>query len=161
MWSLHFHLLSKLKTSKFEMKFVFVQSFFYCYLLSKCKACIVFASSLNAHLVCCFYLCYVSKHKRQECFCYSFLVLVLHCYCWSSFHNHGSYLHKVFSLFFIDCSLSFFLWVVSICNSFVLYFWWMGFCPWFFIQCFFLKVLVFVTWKQTQFVHTLKSSIKQ
>jgi hypothetical protein len=63
MWSSRFHLLSKLKTSKFEMRFVFVQSFSYCYLLFKCKACIVFVSSLNAHLGCCFYFYFVSKHK--------------------------------------------------------------------------------------------------
>ncbi len=42
----------------------------------------------------------------------NFLVLGL-CYCWSSFHNRGSYLHRVFSLFFVDCLLLFFLWVVS------------------------------------------------
>ncbi len=70
MWSLRFHLLSELKTSKFEVRFVSIQSFSYCYLLSKCKACIVFVSSLNAHLGCCLYLCFVSKHKGQECFCY-------------------------------------------------------------------------------------------
>ncbi len=68
---LHLHLPSKLETSKFEMGFVFIQSFCYCYLLSKCKACIVFVSSLNAHLGCCLCLCFVSKHKGQECLCYS------------------------------------------------------------------------------------------
>ncbi len=71
MCSLCFHLLFKLETSKFEVRFVFIQSFSYCYLLSKCKACIVFVSSLNAHLGCCLYFCFVSKHKGQECLCYS------------------------------------------------------------------------------------------
>jgi hypothetical protein len=70
-------------------------------------------------------------------------------------------LHGIFSLFFVDCLLSFFFGLCLFVLSFVLYFWWMGFRPWFFIQCFPFKVLVFFTWKQTQFVHTLKSSIKQ
>ncbi len=71
MWSLRFHLLSKLKTSKFEMRFVFIQSFSYCYLLFKFRACIVFVSSLNAHLGCCLYFCFVSKHKSQKYLRYS------------------------------------------------------------------------------------------
>ncbi len=45
----------------------------------------------------------------------NFLVLGFHCYCWSSFHSHGSYLHRVFSLYFVHFLLSFFLWVVFIC----------------------------------------------
>jgi hypothetical protein len=33
---------------------------------------------------------------------------------WLSFCNHESYLHKIFSLFLVDCLLSFFLWVMFI-----------------------------------------------
>jgi hypothetical protein len=45
-----------------------------------------------------------------------FLILGFFCYCSSSFHNFGSYLHRVFFLlFFIDCLLLFSLWVVSTC----------------------------------------------
>jgi len=65
------HLLFKLETSKFEVRFAFIQSFSYCYLPSKCKACIGFVSSLNAHLGCYLYFCFVSKHKGRECLCFS------------------------------------------------------------------------------------------
>jgi len=90
-----------------------------------------------------------------------FLVLDLHCYHWSSFHNHESYLHRVFPFFLLIICFHFFFGLCLFVLSFVLYFWWMGFYPWFLIQCFPFKVLVFFTWKQKQFVHTLKSSIKQ
>jgi hypothetical protein len=37
----------------------------------------------------------------------SFLGLL--CYCWLSFHSHGSYVHRAFTLFFIVCFCFFFL----------------------------------------------------
>jgi len=68
-----------------------------------------------------------------------FLILGLICYCWSSFRSLKSYLHKVFfSLFFIDCLLLFFLWVVSTHVLFCLVLLMDGFCPWFlYIGCYF------------------------
>jgi hypothetical protein len=51
----------------------------------------------------------ISRFVANDCF----LVLGFFCYCWSSFCSLGSYLHRVFFfLFFVDCLLLFFLWVV-------------------------------------------------
>lgn len=62
----------------------------------------------------------------------SSFILGLICYHWSSFHNYGSYSHKVFTLFL------FFLWVMSTCASFFLYLFMDGFLSLIFIYRIFL-----------------------
>ncbi len=72
----------------------------------------------------------------------NFLVLGLFCYCWSSFHSHGSYLHKVFSYFLLIVYFRFFFRLCLLLISFALYFSSMGSCPCF--SCFLYKV--FLLW---------------
>ncbi len=64
-------------------------------------------------------------------------VLNLLCYCWSSFHkhgsyacNHGSYFHRVFTWLLLIVGFCFFFGLCLRVFSFALHFWWMGSHPW-------------------------------
>ncbi len=80
------------------------------------------------------------------------------CYSWSSFHSHGSYVHKVFTLFWLHIVyFCFFLGLYLLVLSFALYFWWMGLMDGFqaliFIYRIFLLVFFLCAQRKTPTIH--------
>ncbi len=60
----------------------------------------------------------------------SFALSFLLCYCWPSFRNHGSNLHRVLTWLLLTFDFFLFFGLYLLVFSFTLHFWWMGSHPW-------------------------------